>query len=107
MREVREETGLQLEAEPTFLGTDEHLDALGRPAVSYFFRVDAPHGVRDSWEHVVAGDEDDAGLVFLCRFDATPVLWPAQTVYRTYLSSFRIEDQPRASVRARFDGVSC
>jgi 8-oxo-dGTP pyrophosphatase MutT (NUDIX family) len=83
VREVREETGLQLDSEPILLGTHQHLDGLGRPALSYFFRLDAPRGAPDSWEHVVAGDGEDAGLVFSCRFDAAPVLWPVQAVYRT------------------------
>jgi 8-oxo-dGTP pyrophosphatase MutT (NUDIX family) len=83
LREVREETGLHLDDEPELLGTHEHLDGLGRPALSHFYRADAPRGAPDSWEHVVAGGGDDAGLVFLCRFDATPILWPVQAVHRT------------------------
>ena len=44
VREVSEETGLELRAEPVYLGDHEHLDGLGRPARSSFFRVEAPTG---------------------------------------------------------------
>ena len=82
VREVAEETGVALLAEPTLIGTHDHPDGLGRPARSHFFRVDAPPGLPDEWEHVVTGEGDDADLVFLCRFDSNPVLWPVQAVFR-------------------------
>ena len=82
IREVREETGVRLETAPTLLGTHEHLDGLGRPAVSHFFRVDAPTGLPSFWRHVVSGDGTDAALVFDCRFDPSPELWPVQSVFR-------------------------
>ena len=81
-REVREETGVHLDAEPMFLGTHEHLDGLGRPARSHFFRVQAPDGLPNAWQHVVAGDGTDAELVFDCRFDPAPQLWQVQSVFR-------------------------
>lgn len=81
MREVREETGVVLAIEPTFLGAHDQLDGLGRPAVSHFFRVKAPCGLPAAWEHVVDGDGEDRGLVFSCRFDPAPNLWPVQSVY--------------------------
>ena len=83
VREVFEETGLELRARPVLLGTHEHLDGLGRRALSYFFRVDAPDEAPQAWEHIVASEGDDAGLVFLCRFDSAPTLWPVQAVYRS------------------------
>jgi 8-oxo-dGTP pyrophosphatase MutT (NUDIX family) len=82
-REVREETGVLLDAEPTPLGEYEHLDGLGQPTLSYFFRVDAPGDLPDAWQHVVTGDGDDIGLVFDCRFDPAPTLWPVQSVFRS------------------------
>ncbi len=82
IREVREETGVFLEVEPTLLGTHEHLDGLGQPALSHFFRADAPPGLPRAWQHVVSGDGEDAALVFECRFDPAPDLWPVQSVYR-------------------------
>jgi len=81
IREVREETGVHLDSEPTFVGTHEHLDGLGQAARSHFFRVDAPNGLPQAWRHVVSGEGEDAGLVFECRFDGSPTLWPAQSVF--------------------------
>jgi 8-oxo-dGTP pyrophosphatase MutT (NUDIX family) len=81
IREVREETGIKLLGEPTFVGTHEHLDGGGRPALSHFLRVDAPNDLPDAWEHVVMGSGEDRGLVFSCRFDAAPKLSPVQAVY--------------------------
>jgi 8-oxo-dGTP pyrophosphatase MutT (NUDIX family) len=83
VREVREETGARLGAGATLLGSHEHLDGLGQPALSHFFRVDAPDGLPRAWQHVVTGDGDDAGLVFECRFDPAPELWPVQSVFRS------------------------
>lgn len=82
-REVLEETGLELRATPVLLGTHEHPDGLGRNVLSHFFRVAAPGDAPSAWEHVVAGEGDDAGLVFLCRFDLAPQLPPAQAVFRS------------------------
>lgn len=80
-REVREETGVCLGSEPRFIGTHDHLDGLGQAARSHFFRVSAPNGLPGTWQHVVSGDGDDAGLVFECRFDPAPTLWPDQSVF--------------------------
>jgi 8-oxo-dGTP pyrophosphatase MutT (NUDIX family) len=87
IREVREETGVCIDTELTLLGTHEHLDGLGRPALSYFFRAAAPDGVPQSWQHIVSGDGDDAALVFNCRFDPAPNLWPVQAVFRAERSA--------------------
>jgi ADP-ribose pyrophosphatase YjhB (NUDIX family) len=80
IREVREETGVDLEAEPTLLGSHEHLDGRGQPAIGHFFRVGGPDGLPDAWEHVVPGGGADAGLVFECRFELAPELWPVQAL---------------------------
>jgi 8-oxo-dGTP pyrophosphatase MutT (NUDIX family) len=80
VREVFEETGVRVVAQPAAVGAREHLDGLGRPALSHFFRVAAPAGLPDSWEHVVGGDGDDGGLVFCCRFERAPRLWPVQAL---------------------------
>jgi 8-oxo-dGTP pyrophosphatase MutT (NUDIX family) len=53
IREVREETGVRLDAAPTLLGTHEHLDGLGQPVLSHFFGVQAPDGLPQAWQHVV------------------------------------------------------
>lgn len=83
LREVREETGVQLDGTPALLGTHEHLDGLGRPSLSYFFRAPAPDGLPQTWEHTVSGDGEDAGLVFDCRFDPDPKLSPVQSGFRS------------------------
>src|SRR5581483_718293 len=56
-REVLEETGVVLDSELALLGTHEHLDGLGRPALTHFFRGDAPSGLPQAWEHVVVATE--------------------------------------------------
>ena len=83
IREVLEETGVRLDTEPTLLGTYEHLDGLGQPAISHFFRADSPEELPPAWQHVVSGDGEDAALVFECRFDPAPELWPPQSVFRS------------------------
>jgi 8-oxo-dGTP pyrophosphatase MutT (NUDIX family) len=82
LREVFEETGLRLSAAPSLLGTHDHPDGLGRPSRTYFFKVYAPPDAPDAWEHRVTGEGDDNDLVFLCRFDPAPTLWPVQAVFR-------------------------
>lgn len=83
IREVLEETGVQLDAEPIALGTHEHRDGLGAPSISHFFRVNSPDGLPRSWRHVVSGDGGDAQLAFDCRFDPAPELWPVQSIFRS------------------------
>jgi ADP-ribose pyrophosphatase YjhB (NUDIX family) len=39
----------------------------GRVYESHYFHLETDDP-RDAWEHVVRGDGDDAGLLFLCRF---------------------------------------
>ena len=82
IREVREETGVQLDETPVLLGTHEHFDGLGQPALSHFLRAPAPEGLPQAWSHVVSGNGEDATLVFECRFDHAPELWPVQSVFR-------------------------
>jgi 8-oxo-dGTP pyrophosphatase MutT (NUDIX family) len=81
-REVLEETGVELDGDLELLGTHEHLDGLGAPALTHFFRAKAPDGLPESWRHTVDGEGEDAGLVFDCRFAAAPRLWPVQAVFR-------------------------
>jgi len=83
IREVREETGVELLAELELLGAHEHPDGLGRAALSYFFRVNAPDGLPDAWENAVTSEREDETLVFDCRFDPSPKLWPVQAVFLT------------------------
>jgi 8-oxo-dGTP pyrophosphatase MutT (NUDIX family) len=94
IREVQEETGVRITHDLTLLGTHQHLDGLGRPALSHFFRTDAPKSSPMAWQHVVVGNGGDAGMVFECRFDPAPRLGPDQAVFRRQLG--REEDEIRA-----------
>lgn len=40
-------------------------------------------GWPQAWEHAVSEDGEDAILVFDCRFDPAPELWPVQSVFRS------------------------
>jgi hypothetical protein len=49
----------------------------GRSYTNHAFELEAPDAP-DAWEHIVAGDGDDAGLVFLYRWvplSPPPELW--------------------------------
>ena len=46
--------------------TRDHGEPVGTYESHYFHLV--TNEPRDAWEHVVHGDGDDAGLVFVCRF---------------------------------------
>ena len=81
IREVFEETGVVLDGRPTFLGTHEHVDGLGRPARSSFVQIAAPSTMPDSWQHQVTGSGDDQRLVFLCGFDSNPRLQDVQSLF--------------------------
>jgi 8-oxo-dGTP pyrophosphatase MutT (NUDIX family) len=63
IREVREETGVHLESEPTFVGAHEHLDGLGNAARSHFFRVDAPDGLPKASTRLLMLKEDGSVLI--------------------------------------------
>jgi len=34
------------------------------------------------WQHTVGGEGEDEGLLFDCRFDTNPTLWPVQALFR-------------------------
>jgi ADP-ribose pyrophosphatase YjhB (NUDIX family) len=66
-RELDEEVGVSAEVVRE-LGqvTRDHGEAIGTYETHYFhLSTDDP---RDSWEHVVHGEGEDAGFIFLCRF---------------------------------------
>ena len=66
LRELHEEAGI---------GDGVVIRELGRPSwpskyENHAFEVrSASHEATDTWEHVVQGDGDDAGLVFLFRWE--------------------------------------
>jgi 8-oxo-dGTP diphosphatase len=78
LRELEEEAGLRDVHVVRKLGT--YLPGQlphGGEYTNHAYEVDTP-GARDEWEHVVAGDGDDAGLVFRYRWEPLSpdlVLW--------------------------------
>jgi ADP-ribose pyrophosphatase YjhB (NUDIX family) len=66
-RELDEEVGIEARVVRDIAQvTRDHGEAVGTYESHYFHLVaDEP---RDTWEHLVQGDGDDAGLVFVCRF---------------------------------------
>lgn len=78
LRELEEESGLANARVIRNFGTfGPHELPHGRRYTNHAFELEAP-AAPDTWTHVVAGDGDDAGLVFLYRWvplDPTPELW--------------------------------
>jgi ADP-ribose pyrophosphatase YjhB (NUDIX family) len=66
VREVFEETGVRARVVRE-LGAVDTVAPRGEPRRNHFFEL-ATDETRDTWEHVVHGDGEDQGLVFLCRF---------------------------------------
>jgi 8-oxo-dGTP pyrophosphatase MutT (NUDIX family) len=69
LRELEEEAGLAEAQVVRKIGTFEpgtlpH----GEPYTNHAYEVEAP-GAPDAWEHEVFGDGDDAGLVFVYRWE--------------------------------------
>ena len=65
-RELDEEAGVRA-TRVRELGTVEGPRVGDVHYESHYFHVETDER-RNAWEHVVHGDGDDAGLVFLCRF---------------------------------------
>ena len=78
LRELEEEAGLAARASSASSGRSRRTSCrMGAGYTNHAFEVDAPDAP-DVWEHVVGGDGDDAGLVFLYRWvplEPTPALW--------------------------------
>lgn len=78
LRELEEESGLANARVVRKFGTFAPRQLPhGQRYTNHAFEVEAP-GAQDEWEHVVAGDGDDAGLVFLYRWvplGPPPELW--------------------------------
>jgi 8-oxo-dGTP pyrophosphatase MutT (NUDIX family) len=73
-REVAEESGL------TGLTFDRQLGAVelglhddGGPSVTTYVHLTAPHDGDATWEHVVTGEGEDAGLRFRLRWEPLPL----------------------------------
>jgi ADP-ribose pyrophosphatase YjhB (NUDIX family) len=78
LRELEEESGLANARVVRKFGTfAPHELPHGRRYTNHAYEV-AAEGAPDAWEHVVAGDGDDAGLVFVYRWvplSPEPKLW--------------------------------
>ena len=69
LRELAEESGLSNARIVRKLATYEPWElAHGERYRNHAYELEAP-GAPDSWEHVVGGDGDDAGLVFVYRWE--------------------------------------
>jgi 8-oxo-dGTP pyrophosphatase MutT (NUDIX family) len=65
-RELDEEAGISARVIRE-LGQVTRRQGDGKVYESHYFQLETDDP-RDGWEHVVRGDGDDAGFVFLCRF---------------------------------------
>jgi ADP-ribose pyrophosphatase YjhB (NUDIX family) len=79
LREVEEETGLEVAVRDLLAGPDEHARLHGPGAHETFaFHAVAEPGGPDRWAHPVSGTGMDVGLVYECRWvplDDCPPLW--------------------------------
>lgn len=79
VREVEEETGLDVEVVGVLAGPEEHDRAHGAGAhATTAFHATAAAGGLESWAHPVTGTGMDVGLVYDCRWvplDECPPLW--------------------------------
>ena len=65
-RELDEEAGIRARVIRE-LGDVTRRQGDGKVYETHYFQLETDDP-RDAWEHVVHGDGDDAGFVFLCRF---------------------------------------
>lgn len=74
VREVAEETGLTGAGLVAELGVSDHPHPVtGQPRRTTYVQLDVPDGPVGPWAHRVAGDGEDGGLRFACRFIPLPL----------------------------------
>jgi ADP-ribose pyrophosphatase YjhB (NUDIX family) len=74
LREVQEECGLTEVRYVEQVGFVElGLGEPGGPAMTNFVHLEAPSDGESSWEHLVGGDGEDAGMTFLVRWEPLPL----------------------------------
>lgn len=77
LREIAEETGLATAVPVRQIAVeDSPHPGTGQPRRTTFFLLRAPADTLDAWSHRVRGDDEDAGLVFACRFVPIPLPQP-------------------------------
>lgn len=74
LREVKEETGLDAARVVTELGIIESPHpASGQSRQTSYWVLEAAEELPSEWRHVVASDDEDGGMVFLCRWESLPL----------------------------------
>ena len=74
LRKVKEETGLVAVRVVTELGIIESPHpASGRARQTSYWVLEGAEGMPSEWRHAVASDDDDADIVFLCRWESLPM----------------------------------
>jgi len=74
VREVNEETGLEeLSYVEQLGGVELGLTDPGGPSMTTYVHLTAPGDGPASWEHAVAGEGEDAGMTFVCRWEPLPL----------------------------------
>jgi 8-oxo-dGTP pyrophosphatase MutT (NUDIX family) len=90
-REAHEEVGLTgLGFAAQLGGVEIALGEPGGPSVTTYVHLTAPAGGPSSWDHVVTGDGEDAGMTFRCRWEPLPLgfeLAAGQGVYLALVST--------------------
>lgn len=74
LRETREETGLTELVFVAQVGAVElGLDDEGGPSITNAVQLASLGGGQQTWEHTVTGEGEDAGKVFVCRWEPLPL----------------------------------
>lgn len=64
LRELEEESGLTLTAEPRYIGTWDRLLPAGHIHPWHVSLIDAPAGLPEQWDHAAIGSPEEDGLIF-------------------------------------------
>jgi 8-oxo-dGTP pyrophosphatase MutT (NUDIX family) len=74
LREVKEETGLNDVRVVTEVGIIESPHPVsGQPRRTSYWALEAGEELPSQWRHVVASDDGDDAMVFLCRWELLPL----------------------------------
>lgn len=87
-REVDEETGLVgLAFVGQLGGVEVALGEPGGPSMTTYVHLTASSDTPAAWQHVVAGDGEDAGMVFACRWEPLPLTFELAGGQGVYLDA--------------------